>query len=179
MAAFLTLEIHTTYGGAGIGPEKVLLSAPPNGYIFPSCNPEILLYWNLAENLDKVYTYEVEIDDNPDFTSACYMIWKNDSLKNYAEACYECSGLGSGTYYWHVRANTVSPCNSVGEWSDTWSFKIGCPSIIIDSSSLRLITNPSNLRELTFDWAAIQNIRGYNIQIDIVMRLLITYGSMR
>jgi hypothetical protein len=145
--------------------EKIVLSSPPNGYVFQSCNPKIVLYWNLANPIDKVRRYEVQVDDNPNFDSYCSGE-NTDSLWNYFEPCDECGGLVEGTYYWRVRAQTNSPCNLFGDWSDTWSFRIGCTDLTIDTNSLRLIPNPVNPRELTFDWSAVSNTSGYNLEID-------------
>ena len=147
--------------------EKIVLSSPLDGYWFASCNPEIYLRWNLADEVDKITRYEVQLDDNPGFSSPCEMAW-NDMLRDYAEACYECGNLATGTYYWRVRARTHSPCNLFGEWSDTWSFKVGCPELTIDQGTLSPPNGSSGPITVLFDWAAVLHAGGYAFQIDTV-----------
>jgi hypothetical protein len=145
--------------------EKIELLVPPDRYSFPSCNPEIFLRWNLVSDRDKVNRYEVQVDDDPNFGSPYEMSW-NEPQRDYAEACYECGGLGIGTFYWRVRARTTSPCNLYSEWSDARSFTIGCQSLSIDPTSLKSTFDPVVVRRVTFDWADVPKTRGYNIQID-------------
>jgi hypothetical protein len=142
--------------------EKIVLSSPPSGYWFPSCNPEIIVKWNLS---NKVGRYEVEIDDNSDFSSPCHLVWTT-TTRDSAEVCARCGNLSPGQYYWHVRGETKDPCGLWGEWSDTWSFKVGCPELAINPSSLSPADGSSGPITVTFDWAAVLNAAGYAFQID-------------
>jgi hypothetical protein len=144
--------------------DKIVLSSPPNGYWFPGCDPEIVVKWNLSE---KVGRYEVEVDDNSEFSSPCQMVWTTTELDS-TEVCAECGDLSPGQYYWHVRGETESPCNLLGEWSDTWSFMVGCPELAIDPGSLTPPNASSGPRLVEFDWPAVSNAAGYVFQIDTV-----------
>jgi hypothetical protein len=143
--------------------QQVTLDSPLEGTRFQDCDPDIVVKWNLS---DKLRRYEVEIDDDPNFASACYLVWSTTS-RDSARVCAECGNLSSGTYYWHVRGSTTK-CNLWGDWSDTWTFKIGCPSLAIGNpiSPADGITGPLTV---TFDWPAlISGPSGYTVQFDTV-----------
>ena len=105
--------------GSGCYDDVPLLS-PASGSQFSSCDPEIYLTWELVDGVDR---FEVEIDDDPDFSSLCAQLAWN-SPHDYAEACYECCGgdCDDGVYYWRVRGR--NRCGW-GKWSDAWVFIIG------------------------------------------------------
>ncbi|MFB0516682.1 MAG: T9SS type A sorting domain-containing protein, partial [Candidatus Neomarinimicrobiota bacterium] len=142
--------------------EQITLNSPPDGYRFEDCSPEIFLRWYESPRVNR---YEIQIDDNSDFSSLCADL-AFTAPHEYAEACYECGNLNAGTYYWRVRARTISPCNLFGDWSETRSFRVGCPSIEIDPVTLVPTDSTYITGYVNFDWAAVLYAAGYAFQMD-------------
>lgn len=146
--------------------DKITLSSPPDGYWFLSCDQQIVVEWNIS---DKVTSFELEIDDDPGFISPCHLTGEIIE-QGYAEVCTRCGNLSPDQYYWRVKGQTDSPCNLWGEWSDTWSFNIGCPELTIDPDSLSPKNGSSGPRLVDFDWKELLYAEGYAFQIDTVSR---------
>jgi len=63
-------------------------------------------------------TYQIQIDDNIDFSSPVYAVGLADNTHTLPDE----NSLAIGTYYWHVRAK--DGVGNVGEWSETWNFTV-------------------------------------------------------
>ena len=147
--------------------DQLIQTYPPNGYQFLECSADdenIVLDWEDDVYMDR---YEVEVDNNPEFSSPCYYS-DNDPEESFIYVCGECQDLVyEGTYYWRVRGRVKPPCNMWGEWSDTRSFVVGCNDLAIDEETLYPQNGDNGGLSVTFNWADVENSAGYEIQIDI------------
>jgi hypothetical protein len=71
------------------------------------------LSWNDVTDFSGIYYYEIQVDDNANFTSP--IVAAQTEVASFTTSAFE-----SGTYYCRVRAMDES--GNLGDWSSTWSF---------------------------------------------------------
>jgi predicted phage tail protein len=106
------------------------------------------------QNNANTHSYELQVDDNKDFTSPVY-----DNSTFFSSETPP--GFAQGKYYWRVRAFNIY--NTAGPWSDTRQFTISIPP------GIPILYSPGNYSTIyanpTFSWSSVANASGYQIQI--------------
>jgi hypothetical protein len=99
-----------------LAPAAPGLLAPINGTITNDNTPTF--EWTSVSDPSGV-TYQIQIDDNDDFSSPVY---SEINLTGTTFTLLDEYALASGKYYWHVRAKDGA--NNVGDWSEEWNFTV-------------------------------------------------------
>lgn len=158
---------YDLYWGSNYADQLIQIS-PPNGYQFHECSADdenIVLDWEDNANMDR---YEVEVDDNPEYSSPCYYS-DTDPEVSFIYVCGECQDLiDEGTYYWRVRGRVKPPCNMYGEWSQTRTFSVGCQDLTVNMDGMTPSDGAEGGYYVTFNWNDVTNAGAYQIQIDTV-----------
>ncbi len=103
-----------------------------------------------------VKQYEVQIDDNSDFSSLV-------STLTPAESIVTATGLPDSYYYWRVR--TLDNSDNYSDWSSVSSFMFDSTPPTVPGGLLRSVSRNS----VVFDWSDSSDAYGvakYNLQID-------------
>jgi hypothetical protein len=108
--------------------------------------------------VDNAVTYQIQVDDDPDFNSPDYATTEDNTARTIDVA------LAQGEYYWRVQALNIY--DTPGEWSETWKFIISIPPV-----PPTLISPANELMEDTtvtpsFEWSGVDNAVTYQIQVD-------------
>ena len=114
----------------------------------------VVLDWS---DLAGVTTYQVQVDDNADFSSTAID-------QQVATSTYSASGLTGGpVYYWRVRAQ--NSCGW-GAWTTARSFTLTCtlPAAPTLASPANAATNLA--QPIALDWNDVATATGYQIQVD-------------
>jgi photosystem II stability/assembly factor-like uncharacterized protein len=124
----------------------VELDKPNNHAVNQNLNVE--LRWDIYS---EEVTYEIEIDDNNDFSSPIFL----SSLDNTINA----EGLHFGAkYYWHVRALHAS---DISDWSEVWDFTA--------VNTIELVSPEDNAVEVNLspllDWKEVTGISNYYMEV--------------
>ena len=159
MLIFCALCIITGCDKKVIDPDETLpspsLGGPTDGTSFATDPPTF--QWNTVTD---AVEYEVVVDDNSDFSSPVICICTGSVQYTPPTA------LGSGTYYWRVRAK-----NAAEEWS-TWSgvctFTITASSSAPAAPTLRTPADESSTDDTTpaFDWDTVSGAASFQIVVD-------------
>ncbi|MDG1135514.1 MAG: T9SS type A sorting domain-containing protein [Bacteroidales bacterium] len=116
--------------------------------------PNVLLDWDAVTGVSPVILYELQLDDNMDFT--------NPFTFNPTDlTALSMSGLlFGGDYFWRVRAYDG---NEVSNWSEAWGFTV-LWNVTMDkpNDNSEVFANPE------VSWDAITGIDGYLMQLDTV-----------
>ncbi len=111
------------------------------------------------EDIFSVLEYEIQIDDNSDFSSIEEAFYSSVSE-------YTSSNLNQDTYYfWRIRARFNNSCGW-GNWGTTWGFSTECPipnqlSLIYPANNEVDISAP-----LLLDWSDEPLAEQYHIMLD-------------
>jgi len=135
-------------------PGAPVLVAPPNG----SDEVERPVYFDW-QDIFNAFEYEIQIDDNSDFSSVTVGFYT--SLSNYTTA-----SLAQNTYYfWRIRARFNNSCGW-GNWSAVWSLQTECP-LPAQASLVYPANNATDLEApLLLDWTDISLADYYHVMLD-------------
>jgi len=137
-----------------ITPGSLQLIEPANGSKLESTTAPNF-NWHTVDN---ALEYEIQVDDNPDFSSPQY-----DARQ--VESSFPIQApLSQGSYSWRVRA--FNEDGRSGDWSATWNFIISIPPAV------PTLTGPANdsIQVLTdiapLTWTSETNATSYELQLD-------------
>jgi M6 family metalloprotease-like protein len=155
--------------GGGFGdwlPDWALTITPPTPgrpkQLLPSNNTltntdEPVFYW---QSIAGGHTYQIQIDNNSDFSSPEQDVVVGVGLLNYTA-----SSLADGKYWWRVRA--INNLNAPGAWSSLWLLTIDtappdAPALVapLDAAA---ITNA----KLVLTWGKVTDAARYELQLDL------------
>jgi hypothetical protein len=164
LVILLLLVLQTPVHGQSPAPPTLL--SPANGTVTDgSTYPPLgipLFEWAAVAGATR---YEIEIDDDANFTDAPRIIIDGD-LTFYAPARlnYLAGGGKDGTYYWHVRTVVGG---DVGAWSATWSFSkqwaaASIPTLLApdDFATIEFFEDP------IFSWQPVLGAARYLLEVD-------------
>jgi len=106
-----------------------IAASPARGVTIDSDSP--MLSWYLPAQSESQLTYEVEVADNAEFSSATV-------YDNLAQLNAQLNDLDEGNYFWRVRSKTNSESSS---YSTPANFKIGSVTSIENDEELKLSYN--------------------------------------
>jgi len=135
----------------GIPPAPILVS-PINDTTFDNHSPA--LDWYEIAGVD---FYNVEIDDNSDFSSPERATSVDSSEWSVSPE------LAEGIWYWRIRAHNLA---GWGDWSTTWHFNV------LDRPEPPLLVSPADYDSsyvngvLILDWTDLTSIIEYEVEVD-------------
>lgn len=110
-------------------PAQVFLTGPLNGTVDQPLN--VMLLWLELFNC----TYDIEVDDNSDFSSPFFF------YENSLVTWIVINGLDPNTiYYWHVRAKNSA---GTGDWSETYWFATTFPEGLSEDEKSKTMLYPN------------------------------------
>lgn len=136
------------------------LLTPSNGATHVALSPKVT--WSALANAS---AYSVQIATTADFVST---VGVQSALTNMAELK---NLLADTTYYWRVRAVTLSSANVVtseGPWSTGWSFTtmptlvLGAPTLLVPANGATNVALPPRV-----SWSAVTSATGYAVQFSL------------
>ena len=137
-----------------ITPGSLQLIEPANGSkLETTTTPNF--NWHTVNN---AVEYEIQVDDNPDFSSPQY-----DARQ--VESSFPIQApLSQGSYSWRVRA--FNEDERSGDWSETWNFIISIPPAV-PTLSLPTDGTQAAINDMPpFSWTPVENAANYEVQVD-------------
>ncbi len=135
-------------------PAQTVLSSPPGGAITNDNTPTVA--WLAALNGS---TYQVQIDNNLDFSSP-----QQDVMVGVDLLSYVADELADGKYYWRVRAFNID--SAPGAWSTARNFTVDTVAPPVPDPIAPLDGAASTNRMLKLSWTAVGGASGYELQLD-------------
>ena len=134
-------------------PDKPRLVAPANKLLTPDDTPTF--EW---ETVSGVTSYQLQVDDNSNFSSPLIDLTQPDELH------YTAVGLPEGKLYWRVRA--INSLGVPGKWSKKWYIKLDATP-----TQAPVLSAPADGAALTnkrfvLEWGKVTGAKRYELQID-------------
>jgi RHS repeat-associated protein len=114
--------------------------------------------WNGVTGTESPYTYEIQVDDNSDFSSP------NFTTKISNLTATPTSVLPDGSYAWRVRA--INNVGIAGEWSDVWTVTVDTAPPDVPVLVAPTDGSSDHLVKPNFSWGVVTGATQYQLQVD-------------
>jgi hypothetical protein len=135
-------------------PGRPALSSPANKAILGDSTPTF--DWLASPNGN---TYQIQIDDNGDFSSP-----EQDVTVGVGLLSYVADELPDARYYWHVRAFNAD--GAPGAWSAKWYFTLDTLAPPVPEPLAPMDGAASTNRMLKLSWTKVDGASTYELQLD-------------
>ncbi len=136
-----------------LAPAAPTLVSPDNGAQTADSTPT--LSWNAVDDNSLPVTYDLQVDDNADFSSP------TENVSGLTDNSYTTSSLAEDTWYWRVRAEDNA--GNTGNWSSRLF------TVDTTAQAAPTLTAPANGASTidttpTFDWGSVSGAASYTLQ---------------
>jgi hypothetical protein len=135
-------------------PGRPALSSPANKAILGDNTPTF--DWLASTNGS---TYQIQIDDNGDFSSPAQDVTVGVGLLSYVA-----DELPDARYYWHVRA--INADDAPGAWSAKWQVTIDTTAPPVPELLAPIDAAASTNRRLSLSWTKVDGASAYELRLD-------------